>query len=72
MSARQLDVPELFRQLDVRRRRLELSWRDVGRETGICSSTFTRLGHGKTPSADALVTLLTWADLAVGDVVVES
>lgn len=63
MSAYRLDVPELCRRLDVRRRERGLLWRDVAEAVGISPSTLTRLGHGKRPDADALVSLLVWLDL---------
>lgn len=61
-----LDVPELYRRLDVRRRERGLSWRAVGRELGLASSTFTRLSQGFAPDAHALVTLLVWLGLGAG------
>ncbi|KAB1146786.1 hypothetical protein F7R91_14495 [Streptomyces luteolifulvus] len=63
MSSHRLDVPELHRRLDARRRDLGLTWRGVARQTGLAISTFTRIGKGRTVEADALVTLLVWLDL---------
>ena len=63
MSAYRLDVPELHRRLDARRQDLGLTWRGVGRQTGLAISTFTRISKGRSVEADALVTLLVWLDL---------
>lgn len=63
MSAYLLDVPELHRRLDARRRERGLTWRAVGRETGISQAFFSRIADGKRPDADALVTLLVWLDM---------
>lgn len=63
MSAYQLDVPELHRRLDQRRRERGLDWKQLAAATGVSASTFTRLGTGSRPDADALVTLLVWLDL---------
>jgi hypothetical protein len=63
MSSHRLDVPELHRRLDIQRRSLGLSWRGVGRSVGLPVSVFTRLSHGRTIEADALITLLVWLDL---------
>lgn len=63
MSTHRLDVPELHRRLDTRRRELGLSWRGVGRQVGLPVSVFTRISKGCNIEADALVTLLVWLDL---------
>lgn len=63
MSAYLLDVPELYRRLDVRRRERGLTWRDLARLVDVSASTFSRLADGNRPDADALVSLLVWLDL---------
>jgi transcriptional regulator with XRE-family HTH domain len=63
VSSYQLDVPELRRRLDQRRRERGLDWKQVAAATGVSASTFSRLADGKRPDADALVTLLVWLDL---------
>jgi transcriptional regulator with XRE-family HTH domain len=63
MSAYRLDVPTLYAYLDAKRQRNGLSWRAVARETGLASSTLTRIGHGDAPDAHALLTLITWLGL---------
>lgn len=67
MPTHRLDVAALYSALDTARRRQRLSWRDIARQAGIPSSTFARLGlDGRRPSADALVSLLTWLAAANG------
>lgn len=66
MSVYRLDVPELHRHLDAERRNLGLSWRGVSRQTGLPSSTFSRIAQGRGIEADALVTLLVWLNLDDG------
>lgn len=63
MNTYQLDVPELHRRLDQRRRERGWDWKQVAAATGVSASTFTRIGTGRRPDADALVTLLVWLDL---------
>lgn len=63
MTRHQLDVPELYRWLDTKRRAGGLSWRQLAAQLGLSSSTMTRLGQGYRPDADALVTLLAWLDI---------
>jgi len=57
-----LDVAELHRRLDNLRAARSLTWRALGQELDLPPTTFSRLAHGGRPSADALVTLLTWLD----------
>lgn len=63
MSRHQLDVPELYRWLDTKRRAGGLSWRQLAHLLGLASSTMTRLAQGYRPDADALVTLMVWLDI---------
>jgi transcriptional regulator with XRE-family HTH domain len=63
VSGHRLDVPALAARLDAQRHRRGLSWRAVGRETGLPPSTFSRITQGHSIEADALVTLLVWLDM---------
>lgn len=65
-----LDPVRLHRTLDARRARVGLDWRDVARETGLSPSTFTRLGQGHRPDADALCTLMIWLGLSLREFIV--
>lgn len=60
-----LDPLRLYQALDTRRVQVGLDWRDVARETGLSPSTFTRLGQGHRPDADALCTLVIWLGLSL-------
>lgn len=66
MSTYRLDVPELVRRLDVRRRQRGLTWQQLAALVDVSPSTFSRLHDGKRPDADALVSLLVWLDLDDG------
>jgi transcriptional regulator with XRE-family HTH domain len=61
-----LDVPELRRRLDVRRRERGLTWRQLADRVDVSPSTLSRLADGNRPDADALVSLLVWLDLDDG------
>ena len=66
MSTHRLDVPQLHRRLDTRRRELGLTWRGVAQQTRLAPATFSRLTNGCSLEADALVTLLVWLELDTG------
>jgi transcriptional regulator with XRE-family HTH domain len=66
VSAYLLDVPELYRRLDVRRRERGLTWRQIAEQLDVSPSMFSRLADGNRPDADALVSLLVWLDLDDG------
>jgi transcriptional regulator with XRE-family HTH domain len=63
VSAYLLDVAELRRRLDVRRRERGLTWRQIAEQLDVSPSMFSRLADGNRPDADALVSLLVWLDL---------
>ncbi|MGW9371153.1 helix-turn-helix domain-containing protein [Streptomyces xanthophaeus] len=65
MTTHQLDVLELYRWLDTKRRADDMSWRRLAAQLGLSSSTLTRLGQGHRPDADALVTLMAWLDIDI-------
>ena len=59
-SRQVLDVGALASAIEVVARHRKISMRNVAAETGLSSSTLTRLTRGQKPDADALVTLLAW------------
>jgi transcriptional regulator with XRE-family HTH domain len=63
VSAYLLDVEELRRRLDQRRRERGLTWRQIAEQPDVSPSMFSRLADGNRPDADALVSLLVWLDL---------
>lgn len=63
MTAYLLDVPELRRRLETRRREQGLTWRQLADLVDVSPSTFSRMAEGRRPDADALVSLLVWLDL---------
>lgn len=58
MSAQRLDVFGLYEALERDIQGCDKTWRDLGEETGISPSTFSRMKKGHAPSAHHLVTLL--------------
>jgi transcriptional regulator with XRE-family HTH domain len=63
MSRYRLDVATLWRLLDNQRAARGLMWRELARELDLSASTLTRLGQGKRPDADALVTIFVWLNM---------
>jgi transcriptional regulator with XRE-family HTH domain len=55
-----LDVSALAGAITAVARHRKISMRDVAAETGLSSSTLTRLTQGQKPDADGLLTLLAW------------
>lgn len=60
MTRYELDTAKLLRVLDERRQRYDMSWRAFAEETGVSHVLFHRMREGKKPSADQLLTLLTY------------
>lgn len=59
-TTRRFDAIKLHDALVVARFIRMMSWGDLARQTGIDTSTFTRLAHGKVPRVDTLIVLLGW------------
>lgn len=63
------DGEALYAALDATRVARRLSWRQVARQSGVSSSTLTRMAQGRRPDADGLAALTTWAGLSADDYV---
>lgn len=63
MSLYRLDVGALWERLDKQRAAKGLMWRELARELDLSASTLTRIGQGRRPDADALVTIFVWLDM---------
>jgi transcriptional regulator with XRE-family HTH domain len=48
----------------------DVTWRELGRQTGITPSTLSRMAHGAWPDAARLAVLSAWANLNPADFVV--
>ncbi len=56
----QLDVDALYGALDQKRKRLDISWRQVAVAAAVSPSTFTRMKDGKRPDVDSFARLVEW------------
>ena len=60
---------DFYKMLDSKRRKFGISWREVGRQTGVGSSTFTRLSQGDVCDIETFKKLVQWmgcsADVAL-------
>ena len=61
-AAYRFDSERLLADLTWRLAIRDMTWKDLGQETGIGDSAFTRLRRGGNPDAHNLVTLLKWLD----------
>jgi len=55
-----VDIRALYGALDRQRQVRRLTWRELAKSLKLSPSTFTRLGQGNRPDADAFLTLITW------------
>jgi transcriptional regulator with XRE-family HTH domain len=65
MARHVLNVAALYASLDREREAHGLTWRQVATETGVSASTYTRLGDGRHPDADALCSMIVWLGLSL-------
>jgi hypothetical protein len=60
-AAAVVQAEAFYHSLDVRRRKLRLSWRKVCEQAGISNnSVITRLGRGQKVMSDSLLSLSAW------------
>lgn len=57
------DVEAFYAALNSQREARGMTWKDVAIKSGVHASTLTRMGQGKSPDANGLAALLTWAGL---------
>ena len=59
----EFDVSAFYGALNAVREARGLAWKQVAAETGVNASTLTRIGQGKKPDVDGLISLLMWSNL---------
>jgi transcriptional regulator with XRE-family HTH domain len=57
------DGEAFFAALDAQRRAKMLTWRQVAEQSGVSTSTLTRMSQGKLPDVQGLAALSAWAGL---------
>lgn len=60
MPGLEFDATPILSELEEKRARAKLSYRQLARTVGVCPSTFTRLRQGHTPDAVTLGRILFW------------
>ena len=65
----EFDVIGFYRALDAAREEKGLPWKELGAQTGVHPSTFSRMARGQKPDADSLATLSAWSSLNPADFV---
>lgn len=64
------DAEAFYEALDATREARKKTWKQVGEESGISASTFTRMAQGKRPDVDSLAKMVNWSGLDPNDYVV--
>jgi transcriptional regulator with XRE-family HTH domain len=57
------DGAAFFAALDAQRQAKKLTWRQVAEQSGVSTSTLTRMSQGKLPDVQGLAALSAWAGL---------
>ena len=63
------DFEGFYRALEAVVRARKVTWKQVGRETGVSASTLTRMSQGRQPDAASLAAVSAWAGLNPSDFV---
>ena len=64
MARATVDPYALHAALDGKRRRANLSWRQLSAVLDVSPSTFSRMARGRRPDVDTFGTLLHWLDMS--------
>jgi len=67
MSNSKFAVDKFYSALDLTRKSSNLTWKQVANQSEVSASTLTRMGQGKKPDVDGLVSLASWAKLDLKD-----
>ena len=59
-----------YEALDATRDARKKTWKQVGEESGVSASTFTRMAQGRRPDVDSLAKMVSWSGLDPNDYVV--
>jgi transcriptional regulator with XRE-family HTH domain len=65
----EFDGMRFYKALNDIRESRELTWKQVGEQTGVSASTLTRMGQGRRPDADSLAKLSAWGGINPADFV---
>lgn len=68
-SAKGFDPEAFYNALAATVRARDVTWKHVGKETGVSTSTLTRMAQGRRPDAASLAALSAWAGLNPADFV---
>jgi transcriptional regulator with XRE-family HTH domain len=60
-NKQEFDSDGFYKAIERTVRSRKVTWRDVGTETGVSSTTLTRMGQGRRPDAASLAALSAWA-----------
>ena len=63
MSKHDFDADAFYEALDREVRSRSTTWRQVSSETGVNTTTLTRMGQGRKPDAASLAALSAWAGI---------
>lgn len=63
LSQWSISVLDLWNSIDRHREQLGVSFREVGRQAGVCSSTFSRMKDLRAPSANNFLRLCAWLEV---------
>ncbi|MDB4614255.1 helix-turn-helix transcriptional regulator [bacterium] len=66
------DAEGFFGALDAHRVSRGMNWRQVATESGVSSSTLTRMAQGRRPDVDTLAALLAWSGESADSFMVNS
>jgi transcriptional regulator with XRE-family HTH domain len=69
MAEKRFDARGFYEALNTTVTARDVTWKQVGQDTGVSASTLSRMSIGRVPDAASLASLSAWAGLNAGDFV---
>ena len=69
MGEKRFDASGFYQALSTTVTARDVTWKQVGQETGVSASTLSRMAVGRVPDAASVAALSSWAGLNAGDFV---
>ena len=69
MAGKRFDARGFYEALSTTVTARDVTWKQVGQETGVSASTLSRMAIGRVPDAASVAALSAWAGLNAGDFV---
>ena len=66
MANSKFDIEKFRLELDRIRKKRDMTWKEVAKESGVSAPMLSRMKHGRRPDINGLAALIDWSGLHIG------